>query len=64
VSDAGTFNRLLEHCFAVWLKASPEEPVGRVIAQGDNRPMAGKAEAMDEVCRILAGRSPSMQRPI
>jgi len=55
VSDAGTFNRLVEQCFAVWLKASP----GRVIAQGDNRPMAGNAEAMGDLRRILAGRSPS-----
>lgn len=58
VSDAGTFNRLLEQCFAVWLKASPEEHMGRVIAQGDNRPMAGNAEAMGDLRRILAGRSP------
>ncbi len=58
VSDAGTFNRLLEHCFTVWLKASPEEHMGRVIAQGDNRPMAGNAEAMDDLRRILAGRGP------
>ena len=29
-----------------------------VIAQGDNRPMAGNAEAMDDLRRILAGRSP------
>ena len=58
VSDAGTFNRLLEHCFTVWLKASPEEHMGRVIAQGDSRPMADNAEAMDDLRRILAGRSP------
>ena len=58
VSDAGTFNRLLEHCFTVWLKASPQEHMDRVIAQGDIRPMAGNAEAMDDLRRILAGRSP------
>jgi XRE family transcriptional regulator, aerobic/anaerobic benzoate catabolism transcriptional regulator len=58
VSDAATFNRLLEHCFTVWLKASPEEHMGRVIAQGDERPMKGNAEAMDDLRRILAGRSP------
>jgi XRE family aerobic/anaerobic benzoate catabolism transcriptional regulator len=58
VSDAATFNRLLEHCFTVWLKASPEEHMGRVIEQGDHRPMAGNAEAMDDLRRILAGRSP------
>ena len=58
MSEAGTFNRLLEHCFTVWLKTSPQEHMDRVIAQGDNRPMAGNAEAMDDLRRILAGRSP------
>ena len=28
----------------------------RVVAQGDMRPMAGNAEAMDDLKRILAGR--------
>ena len=40
VSDAATFNLLLSNCFTVWLKASPEEHMNRVIAQGDLRPMA------------------------
>jgi XRE family aerobic/anaerobic benzoate catabolism transcriptional regulator len=57
VSDATTFNRLLEHCFTVWLQASPDEHMGRVIAQGDYRPMAGNAEAMEDLRRILAGRA-------
>ena len=30
----------------------------RVIAEGDNRPMAGNPEAMDDLRRILAGRNP------
>ena len=30
--------------------------MSRVIAQGDMRPMAGNAEAMDDLRRILAGR--------
>lgn len=57
VSDPATYNLLLAHCFTVWLKASPEEHMQRVIAQGDLRPMAGNAEAMDDLKRILAGRS-------
>jgi XRE family aerobic/anaerobic benzoate catabolism transcriptional regulator len=56
VSDAATFNLLLEQCFSVWLQATPEEHMNRVIAQGDFRPMAGNAEAMDDLKRILAGR--------
>jgi len=60
VSDASTFNLLLSNCFTVWLKASPEEHMNRVIAQGDLRPMSGNvgnSEAMDDLKRILAGRA-------
>ena len=34
VSDASNFNLLLSNCFTVWLKATPEEHMNRVIAQG------------------------------
>ena len=67
VSDASTFNLLLSNCFTVWLKASPEEHMNRVIAQGDLRPMAASgghiagavagSEAMEDLKRILAGRA-------
>ena len=59
VSDASTFNLLLSNCFTVWLQASPEEHMNRVIAQGDLRPMAatGTTEAMEDLKRILAGRA-------
>jgi XRE family transcriptional regulator, aerobic/anaerobic benzoate catabolism transcriptional regulator len=57
VSDPATFNLLLAHCYTVWLKATPEEHMQRVIAQGDLRPMAGNREAMDDLKRILAGRA-------
>src|SRR2546423_15124490 len=56
VSEPATFSLLLEQCFTVWLQASPEEHMGRVVAQGDLRPMAGNLEAMDDLKRILAGR--------
>jgi len=58
VSDAATFNELLAHCTTVWLKAAPEEHMQRVAAQGDLRPMAASAEAMEDLKRILAGRLP------
>ncbi len=60
VSDASTFNLLLANCFTVWLKASPDDHMSRVIAQGDLRPMSGNvgnSEAMDDLKRILAGRA-------
>jgi XRE family transcriptional regulator, aerobic/anaerobic benzoate catabolism transcriptional regulator len=58
VSDAATFNRLLDRCFTVWLQTTPEEHMSRVLAQGDYRPMAGNTEAMEDLRRILAGRAP------
>jgi len=57
VSDPATFNELLSHCTTVWLQARPEEHMGRVVAQGDTRPMAANPEAMDDLRRILDGRS-------
>ena len=57
VSDPATFNLLLAHCTTVWLKATPEEHMQRVVAQGDLRPMSGNREAMDDLKHILAGRA-------
>jgi XRE family aerobic/anaerobic benzoate catabolism transcriptional regulator len=57
VSDPATFNLLLSHCTTVWLQASPEDHMKRVIAQGDLRPMASSREAMDDLKGILAGRA-------
>lgn len=57
VSDPATFNELLAHCTTVWLRAAPEEHMGRVLAQGDMRPMAASREAMDDLRRILEGRA-------
>jgi len=57
VSDPTTFNLLLSQCLTVWVKAAPQEHMQRVMAQGDMRPMAGNREAMDDLRRILDGRS-------
>jgi XRE family transcriptional regulator, aerobic/anaerobic benzoate catabolism transcriptional regulator len=57
VSDAATFNELLAHCTTVWLKATPEDHMKRVVAQGDLRPMAGSKEAMEDLRGILATRT-------
>jgi XRE family transcriptional regulator, aerobic/anaerobic benzoate catabolism transcriptional regulator len=56
VTEPGTYERLLSSCYTVWLQASPEEHMARVAAQGDQRPMAGNREAMDDLHRILEGR--------
>jgi XRE family aerobic/anaerobic benzoate catabolism transcriptional regulator len=56
VAEPATFNLLLARCYTVWLRAAPEDHMKRVIAQGDLRPMAGNAEAMADLIRILEGR--------
>jgi len=56
VSELGTFNLLLERCHTVWIKASPEEHMNRVIDQGDLRPMARNDEAMEDLKAILDAR--------
>ncbi|MDK9705147.1 MAG: helix-turn-helix transcriptional regulator [Sulfuritalea sp.] len=58
VSEAETFNLLLMNCFTVWVKATPEEHMSRVVAQGDFRPMEGNTEAMEDMRRILVAREP------
>ncbi|MEP7206651.1 MAG: helix-turn-helix transcriptional regulator [Casimicrobiaceae bacterium] len=58
VSQSETYNLLLQHCFTVWIKATPEQHMARVLAQGDLRPMQGSAEAMDDLRRILEAREP------
>jgi XRE family aerobic/anaerobic benzoate catabolism transcriptional regulator len=58
VSEAATFERLLTTCYTVWLKASPEDHMQRVVAQGDMRPMADNRESMEDLQRILAVREP------
>jgi XRE family aerobic/anaerobic benzoate catabolism transcriptional regulator len=62
VSDAATFNLLLGHCTTIWLQADPEDHMNRVRAQGDLRPMAASAEAMEDLKTILAGRSPFYEK--
>lgn len=62
VSESATFDLLLSRCFCVWLRATPEEHMKRVIAQGDLRPMAGNAEAMVDLKRILGSREEAYAR--
>jgi XRE family aerobic/anaerobic benzoate catabolism transcriptional regulator len=57
VTEPATYELLRNACFTVWVKASPEEHMQRVIAQGDLRPMQGREEAMADLRRILAERS-------
>jgi len=57
VTEPGTFDLLLSTCHVVWLKATPEEHMQRVVAQGDWRPMKASQEAMKDLEAILESRS-------
>jgi XRE family aerobic/anaerobic benzoate catabolism transcriptional regulator len=56
VTDPGTYELLLERCRCVWLKASAQEHMARVLAQGDTRPFKGRSAALDEIRKLLADR--------
>src|SRR3954463_11663062 len=63
VTDPGTYELLLERCRCVWLRASAQEHMARVLAQGDTRPFrdkngrgAGRSSALDEIRKLLADR--------
>ena len=62
VAEPETYEELLSRCFTIWITASPEEHMNRVIAQGDLRPMADNKEAMTDLERILAARTPLYAR--
>jgi XRE family aerobic/anaerobic benzoate catabolism transcriptional regulator len=56
VSEPATYDRVLSTCQTIWLRATPQEHMSRVVAQGDMRPMAHNPEAMADLERILAER--------
>ena len=58
VTEPGTLELLLASCFTVWVRAEPEEHMRRVMAQGDMRPMANNARAMEDLVSILKSREP------
>ena len=74
VSERETFDLLQSRFFCVWVKASPEEHMGRVVAQGDLRPFKAARgeegevsrtamnEALEDLRRILASREPLYAR--
>jgi XRE family aerobic/anaerobic benzoate catabolism transcriptional regulator len=58
VADGATYGLLLDACVTVWLRATPEEHMRRVIEQGDMRPMRDNRRAMDDLRAILGSREP------
>ena len=62
VSEPLTFDLILSSFYTIWLKAEPEEHMGRVRKQGDLRPMADDRSAMAELRNILISREPLYAR--
>lgn len=56
VTDPVSYEMLLGRCRCIWLRASPQEHMSRVIAQGDMRPFKGRSAALDEIRKLLADR--------
>ncbi len=56
VLEGTTYRALLSSCYTMWMQATPEEHMARVVAQGDMRPMAHNPEAMSDLQRILRER--------
>jgi XRE family aerobic/anaerobic benzoate catabolism transcriptional regulator len=58
VTEPATLERLLTACRTVWVRAEPAEHMARVMQQGDMRPMAHNARAMEDLNAILDSRTP------
>ena len=56
VAEAATFDQLIRACLTVWVKATPEDHMRRVIDQGDLRPMRDNRRSMDDLRAILSSR--------
>lgn len=62
VEDVGTFRLLADKTRTVWLKARAKDHWDRVVAQGDGRPMRGRANAKVELEELLRKRKPLYER--
>lgn len=62
VAEAETYELLLSSFLTVWLRATAEDHMARVRAQGDERPMQGNPQAMRDLREILVAREASYAR--
>jgi XRE family aerobic/anaerobic benzoate catabolism transcriptional regulator len=56
VLEPQAYQLLRSRCFTVWLKATPEDHIARLIAQRDLRPLQGRENALAELRTLLAQR--------
>ncbi len=57
VNDATNYALLKARARTVWLRATAEDHWNRVVAQGDQRPMAENPHAFEELRALLAART-------
>lgn len=62
IEDAANWSRLLESSRTVWLRATPEEHMARVVGQGDERPMRDRPRALAELEALLERRRAQYER--
>ena len=62
VAELKELNLLLTTCLVIWVRATPEEHMARVVAQGDTRPMANNEDAMADLRLILEERTPYYEK--
>ena len=64
VSEPASYELLLATCFTVWLQATPDDHMSRVLEQRDYRITANYLydEAMDNIRRVLRERDPMYRR--
>ncbi len=62
VENGDAYELVLARFRTIWLRASPEEHMDRVINQGDFRPMAGHDQAMTHLRSLLVAREPQHAR--
>ncbi len=58
VSNEPAFETVMRRATTVWLKASPEDHMRRVLDQGDERPVRDRDNAMAELRALLEAREP------
>ncbi len=62
VANSPAMEAILGSFKTVWLKASPEEHLSRVVRQGDMRPMHGNPKALEHLNSLLAQREQEYAR--
>lgn len=62
VADPPLFDKVIASSYSVWLQATPEDHMERVMQQGDFRPMTGARNAMRDLKTILEARTPDYSK--